>query len=112
MKWASGSRGAAAVLVVVLASGACSAPSAPVVAEGKWGRPGSSYEQFMQERYVCAQEASRQKATTSIGYYGGTAEARSVVSASLYRACMGARGWRQDGAGYQAPAETRLVLEE
>jgi hypothetical protein len=66
MRWASG----AAVLVVVLASGACSPPSAPTVAEGKWGRPGSSYQQFMQERYVCAQEASRDKATTSIGYYG------------------------------------------
>jgi hypothetical protein len=75
-----------AALAVPLALAACTEPPPPVPQVYRWAKPGASYDDYMSDRFDCASQ---------------------VISLGMYKACMGARGWRQDPAGFEArPSDT------
>lgn len=89
------------------------APEPPLAAATpilRWVKPGASYDHFMLDRYVCAQESTRQVSTSRMGSYGGSSQSTSIVSVSMFQACMGARGWRQSPDGYAPPAGEYIVM--
>ena len=60
---------------------------------------GASQDQFMQDRYSCAQEA---RGVSSSGYadrYGAATRGGTSVNRSLFMSCMAARGYYQDSNG-------------
>jgi hypothetical protein len=73
-----------------------------------WAKLGASYDQFMEARYACIQ------ADRSNGYVTATgAPPRSpqVVSLSFFKACMEARGWYVNQAGYAPPPSDEVRME-
>lgn len=66
----------------------------------------------MQQRYQCAQEASRQESSGSSNYYGGSSQSRPVISLSLFTACMGTHRWHQSPDGYGPPDSEKTLMED
>ncbi len=91
---------------------ACATPEPMDTQVMRWAKPGAGYDQYMQERYVCAQEASRQRSSGQANAYGASSQSRPTVSLSLFRACMGAKGWRQRPDGYSPPPDDRIMMED
>lgn len=90
----------------------CATPSPMDNEVMRWAKPGATFEQYMQERYVCAQEASRQRASGQANAYGAASQSRPTISLSLFRACMGAKGWRQSPEGYRPPPGDLIMMED
>jgi hypothetical protein len=73
-----------------------------------WAKLGASYDQFMEARYACIQ------ADRSNGYVTATGAAPKsprVVSLSFFKACMEARGWYVNQAGYAPPASDEVRMQ-
>ena len=51
----------------------------------RWVKPGATEQTFLQDSYVCKQEAR----------YGAN-QYRALIDKRLYRSCLYARGWRID----------------
>jgi uncharacterized lipoprotein YajG len=58
-----------------------------------------SQEQFLQERYVCLQQAQQGKAVGGGDQYGSSYVASVVTNKQIFISCMGARGYRADADG-------------
>jgi hypothetical protein len=89
-----------------LASACTTAEGAPNALH--WAKLGASYGQFMEARSACIQ------ADTSNGYVtatGGPPQSPRVVSLSFFKACMEARGWYTNQAGYAPPASDEIRME-
>lgn len=97
------------ICVSVVASACATEPPTEVM---RWRKPDATYDQFMKQRYTCAQEASRTKSDGVVNQYGGRTATRSVVSLSLFQACMGASGWREQRDGFSAPAGAMILMED
>lgn len=59
-----------------------------------WTKPGSTYDEFTQDRYACAQEAKVPYSGAYVNPYWGTSTSGVQVDTALFNACMEARGWR------------------
>ena len=73
-----------------------------------WAKLGASYDQFMEARYACI------RADRSNGYVtvtGAPPRSPQVVSLSFFKACMEARGWYVNQAGYAPPASDEVRME-
>lgn len=103
-------RSRVAVVIVSLALGACAAEQPTEVM--RWKKSDATYDQFMKQRYTCAQEASRQKSDGVANQYGARSASRPVVSLSLFQACMGANGWREQRDGFAPPAGGMILMED
>ena len=62
-----------------------------------WVKPGGTQGEFSQDRYACMQETQQRVSGTIVTQYGGTSVGVSqnsvATNASLFQACMNARGW-------------------
>jgi hypothetical protein len=56
-------------------------------------------EQFLQERYVCLQQAQQGKAVGGGDRYGSSYSASVVTNKQIFISCMSARGYRVDPNG-------------
>jgi len=56
-------------------------------------------EQFLQERYVCLQQAQQGKAIGGGDQYGSSYSASVITNKQIFISCMGARGYRIDPEG-------------
>lgn len=91
---------AATLIAALLVTGCATAPApAPVLLS----KPGGTYDVFLQDRYACISEA---RSTVSSGVAtprAATASSGEIVRIDFYLACMSARGYRQDAAGFAPP---------
>lgn len=60
---------------------------------------GATMQQFMQDRYQCAQEARGQGSEAYVDRYGGASRSSVTVNRSLFSSCLAARGYRLDPNG-------------
>lgn len=100
------------VALVILMSVASACASEQPTEVMRWKKEAATYDQFMKQRYTCAQEASRQKSDGMVSQYGGRSSSRPVVSLSLFQACMGANGWREQRDGFAPPAGGMILMED
>ena len=91
----------AAGLAVSALVAACVAPGGP---QGPlhWAKLGASYDQFMGDHNDCVQRARY------VDTGGGVLQAQPVPKLSLFKACMEARGWYVNQAGYAPPDSIRM----
>ena len=59
-----------------------------------WTKPGGTQDEFARDRYVCAQEAKVPYSGAYVNPYYGTSASGVQIDATLFNACMEARGWR------------------
>lgn len=69
----------------------------------RWSKQGGTQEQFLKDRYDCITEARTR--STSGAAYGQYAAVHSgeVISASIVRPCLEARGYQMDLSGPFGP---------
>ena len=77
--------------------------SVPGVPSIRWSRPGTTQQEFFQDRYQCLKEASRRVSSTQIsGAYGGfQGNQSSDVSPNgdMFKACMMSKGYQLNYSG-------------
>ncbi|HEY3811836.1 MAG TPA: hypothetical protein VGL66_01310 [Caulobacteraceae bacterium] len=94
-------RGIAVAAALALGLGACTSMVIPLYVV-PLGRPGATFQDFMNDRMACLQAASHRVAAA-----GATGRRTTIVeepSASLYINCMYAKGWTRQKGGYVPPA--------
>ena len=87
------------VLALVLVVAGCATDPSQVA---KWSKPGASFDDFMNAREVCLDQARAQ----SGGYYIGAIRypaSHKGISAGTFVPCMGAQGFARDPNGFSAP---------
>jgi hypothetical protein len=75
----------------------------------KWSRPGTNYDQFVQDRGDCASETREHSQPFYVAgqRYGGRTDA---LDSGLFFSCMNARGYRQDPKGFAPPPDSAFAL--
>ena len=75
----------------------------------RWSKPDTSYDQFVQDRAACADEAREQSRPF---YVGGERHAgrSDAVDSGIFFPCMADRGYRQDPKGFAAPPDDVFPL--
>ena len=58
-----------------------------------WEKPGSSQNDFSQDRYACMQQSQQPVSGAYINQYGGFASSNIITNNNLFSACMNSRGW-------------------
>jgi len=98
------SRVVLAVIVLLLAG--CAEED---VASVRWSQPGATYDQFVQDRDACANQARERSQPFFVAgqRYAGRSDA---VDSGLFFPCMAARGWRQDPKGFAPPPGEEFAL--
>jgi hypothetical protein len=86
------------MMVCAIVLSGCAAHERPMPHYAKDG--GSvTQEQFLQERYVCLQQAQQGRAVGGGDQYGASYSASVVTNKQIYISCMAARGYRVDPNG-------------
>jgi hypothetical protein len=90
------------ISVAALAAVQACAPAAPLEIH-RWAKPNASYDDFLKDRYACIHDARSNVSSAFIE--GGTGGARSgeILRGDIYKACMAARGYREDPNGFEPP---------
>jgi hypothetical protein len=75
----------------------------------KWSKPDASYDQFVQDRAACADQARERSQPFYVAgqRYAGRPDA---VDSGQFFPCMAARGYRQDPKGFAAPPDSAFPL--
>ena len=60
---------------------------------------GVTQEQFLQERYICLQQAQQGTASGGGNQYGSSYSAGVITNKQIFISCMAARGYRVDPEG-------------
>jgi hypothetical protein len=89
---------ALAVLLAGILSGCAQNPSPPVPMT-HWSRAETDQTTFMQDRYVCLQQAQQGRSDWSARYGSGSGSATVMTNGSLYYSCMAAHGYTIDPHG-------------
>ena len=98
------------VAVLLILSGCAQNPSPPVPMT-HWSRAGTDQTTFMQDRYVCLQQAQQGiRSEWSARYGSGSGLATVVTNGSLYYSCMAAHGYTLDLHGPLAAPQGMGVL--
>ena len=91
-------------MTVLAGLAGCAAPPLPrpsIIIS--WSKPGATREQFLKDRYDCIKDARGQASQGYIGAYGGAERSAPVVSLSVFKPCMSARGYTEDPNGFSPP---------
>jgi hypothetical protein len=92
----------ALLIGLLLAVQACVPPRVPEVPH-RWARAGSSYDDFLKDRYACIQDARSRTSGAFVQGGIGAANSSEVIRTDIFLPCMAARGWREDPAGFEPP---------
>ena len=74
---------------------ACAQPQVIV----RYSKPDATQTQFMKDRYECLQESQQRESGAYVNPYAGAASSQMVVPCSVFKACLGARGYVTDPNG-------------
>ena len=97
----SARRASSLVALYLLLSAGCVQPIPPTL---RWDKTGVTEQQFLSDRYACLQESREQRAGGYANPYGAQYGSGVVVNASVFQACMAARGYtRNDASGQFGP---------
>src|SRR5262249_16712166 len=80
-------------------------------AEMVWVKPGSSQNDFAQDRYRCLRESQQRVGGAFVNQYGGAASDSVVTNEQLFSACMNSRGWAWQSKAQLAAAGQSAVQE-
>jgi hypothetical protein len=58
-----------------------------------WNKPGSTRQEFSQDKYECMQQSQNRVSRAYVDPYGGSASSRTATNVPLFNACMEARGY-------------------
>lgn len=103
---------AGGALVMCFLAGCETVSISPVPAD-RFSKGGASQDDFMKDRYQCLREGQRSVSSSYItgqnGFIRGSGAGGVVVSQSLFRSCLSARGYNLDPNGpLVAPPEDRV----
>jgi hypothetical protein len=89
----------------------CATKPGPLV-PAHWSRAGTDQATFMQDRYVCLQQAQQGRSAWEASHGSGSGSASVITNGDLYLSCMGAKGYRRDPNGsLAAPAEMGVIVD-
>ena len=91
--------------VLVAALVGCAPPPA-----ARFTHATATQENFLQDRYVCIQQAQQQRSGAYVNRYGGEADSRVIINRGVYDACMAAKGYKIDPNGNLAPPPGMQVM--
>ena len=89
----------AACILLALALGGCAVEPPRTV---RYSKDGTAQQEFMKDRDECLLQSQRQVSGAVVGSYGGSygaASSTTVCSLSVWKACLGARGYVVDAKG-------------
>ena len=102
-----------AVCTAAIMSGCATPPPAPRPPPISWTKVGATFENFMSDRFACAQAGRVTVASSYVNQYGGSGSSNSYVDRGQFMSCMGARGYTADFNGYggfKPPAGSEIWL--
>jgi hypothetical protein len=68
---------------------------------------------YMQDRYVCIQQAQQGRSGAYVNQYGGASQSTVVTSRGIFLACMGAKGYSVDPNGpLTTPPESVVFMAD
>ena len=70
-----------------------------------WAKPGTTYDQYLKDRYACIRDAKGESAYGSFDRNGGSFSGDTVVKGDIFKACMAAAGYVQAQEGFGPPAD-------
>src|SRR5262245_36829858 len=84
-------RGCAVIISMAsIALGSCVQPQPPP----RFVHANATQQTYMQDRFVCIQQAQQQRSGANWSQYGGSSGSTVVVSNGIFMACMAAKGYR------------------
>jgi hypothetical protein len=66
----------------------------------RYSHPTASQQQFMADKYTCLQQTQQDHSAAFANGYGGSAVSGARTNWTMFSACMGARGYREDPNGH------------
>jgi hypothetical protein len=58
-----------------------------------WVKPGTSQQDFSNDRYDCLQQSQQHQSSAYVNPYGGAGSSGAATNIVLFGACMNAHGW-------------------
>jgi hypothetical protein len=77
----------AAAGVVLIGLNGCASQPPP-----RFAHATSNQQAYMQDRYVCLQEAQQRLSGSYVNQYGGSSQSRVVTNRGVFFGCMAAKG--------------------
>jgi secreted trypsin-like serine protease len=98
----------ATIAVVSIGLNGCGGPPPPL----RYTHATANHQTYMQDRYVCIQQAQQGRSGAYVNQYGGASHSRVVTNRGVFLACMGAKGYNVDPNGpLTTPPELVVMFE-
>ena len=79
----------------------------------RFAHASATQQVYMQDRYVCIQQAQQNRSGAYVNQYGGSSQSRVVTSRGVFLACMSAKGYSMDANGpLTTPPEVIIYMAD